>query len=88
VGRPFDRGIVLAAVLVELERRYAHWLDGGLALLADELATRNALLGSRVRVGGRAGTAAEIAPDGRLAVVLERGDRVLVQSGEVELVAG
>ena len=28
-GRPFDRAVILAAVLGELERRYAHWLDGG-----------------------------------------------------------
>ena len=87
-GRPLDRGAVLAAVLAELERRYGDWLAGGLALLAGELEQRNALRGRRVRVGGRAGTAGAIAPDGRLTIVLDRGDSVLVESGEVEVVAG
>jgi BirA family biotin operon repressor/biotin-[acetyl-CoA-carboxylase] ligase len=85
-GRAFDRGVVLAAVLGELEARYAVWLDGGLTALGEELERRDALRGRRVRAGGRAGTAAGIAPDGRLAVVLERGDRVFVESGEVEWV--
>jgi BirA family biotin operon repressor/biotin-[acetyl-CoA-carboxylase] ligase len=84
-GRPFDRGIILASVLVELERHYIDWLAGGLACLADELERRNALLGRRVRVAGRAGTAGAIAADGRLTIVLDRGDTVLVESGEVEL---
>jgi BirA family biotin operon repressor/biotin-[acetyl-CoA-carboxylase] ligase len=83
-GRAFDRGIILAAVLVELERRYSDWLAGGLACLADELERRNALHGRRMRVGGRVGTAGAITEDGRLAIVLDRGDTVLVESGEVE----
>ena len=82
-ARPFDRGIVLASVLVELERRYADWAAGGLACLAGELEQRNALRGRRVRVAGRAGAAGAIAPDGRLTIVLDRGDTVLVESGEV-----
>lgn len=81
----FDRGAILASVLVELERRYADWLAGGLACLSDELEQRNALLGRKVRAGARAGTAGAIAADGRLTIVLERGDIVLVESGEVEL---
>ena len=85
VGRPLDRGIVLASVLRELERRYTEWLAGGLAHLLDELEKRNALRGQKVRVAGRAGTAGAIASDGRLTLVLERGDTVLVESGEVEL---
>lgn len=87
-GLPFDRGIVLASVLLELERRYTDWVAGGLACLTDELERRNALRGRRVRVGGRAGTAGAIAPDGRLTIVLDRGDTVLVESGEVELGPG
>lgn len=85
-GRPFDRGTLLASLLVGLERRYANWLTGGLALVAGELERRNALHGQKVRVAGRAGTAGVIAADGRLTIVLERGDIVLVESGEVELV--
>ena len=78
--------MVLAEVLFDLERRYEDWLAGGLPALADDLEARNAVRGSRVRAGDRVGTAAEIAPDGRLTVVLDRGDRVLVESGEVEIV--
>jgi BirA family biotin operon repressor/biotin-[acetyl-CoA-carboxylase] ligase len=85
VGRPFDRGIVLASVLVELERRYAEWVDGGLACLADEVEQRNSLRGQRVRVAGLTGTAGAIAPDGRLTIVLDNGESMLVGSGEVEL---
>ena len=39
-------------------------------------------------MGDRAGTAGAIAPDGRLTIVLDRGDVVLVESGEVELGPG
>lgn len=85
-GRPFDRGMVLAAVLGELECRYAGWLAGGLACFADELERRNAIRGRRVRVDDRRGTAGAIESDGRLTIVLDRGDILLVESGEVELV--
>jgi BirA family biotin operon repressor/biotin-[acetyl-CoA-carboxylase] ligase len=84
-GRQFDRATVLATVLSELERRYVTWLAAGLAGLEDELEHRHAVRGRRVRVGDRAGTAGAIAPDGRLEIVLDRGDIVLVESGEVEL---
>ena len=83
-GRRFDRGEVLAAVLEELERRYAAWLEHGLAGLADELERRNALDGAVVSVDGRRGTAGAIAADGRLTVELDGGETVLVESGEVE----
>ncbi len=86
--RSFDRGALLAAVLSELEQRYDAWLAGGLAKLLDELEQRNVLRGLNVRVGDRAGTAGAIAPDGRLTLVLDRGDVVLVESGEVELGPG
>ena len=39
-------------------------------------------------MGDRAGTAGEIAPDGRLTIVLDRGDVALIESGEVELGPG
>lgn len=84
-GRTFDRGALLAAVLAELETEYERWLGGGLTALAPEIELRNALRGRAVRVDGRAGTAGEIAPDGRLAVVLGSGETLLVESGEVEL---
>jgi BirA family biotin operon repressor/biotin-[acetyl-CoA-carboxylase] ligase len=84
-GRTLDRGIVLTSVLRELEYRYTDWLAGGLASLLEELERRNTLRGQKVRVAGRTGIAGAIAPDGRLTIVLERGDTVLVESGEVEL---
>ncbi|MSO94370.1 MAG: biotin--[acetyl-CoA-carboxylase] ligase [Thermoleophilia bacterium] len=87
-GRQFDRGVVLAAVLRELECGYAEWLEHGLDGLLDDLERRNALRGRRIRVDGRTGTAGKIAPDGRLTLVLDRGDIVLVESGEVELEPG
>jgi len=83
-GRRFDRGVVLAATLQELERWYGAWREHGLAALADELERRNALAGAAVVVDGRHGTAGAIASDGRLTVELEGGGIVLVESGEVE----
>ena len=81
-------GVLLVGVLTELERHYDRWLAGGLAALLDDLERRNALRGRRVRADGRVGTAGAIAPDGRLTIVLDRGDTVLVESGEVELGGG
>ena len=83
--RSFDRGALLAAVLAELERRYDAWITGGLAAQLDDLEQRNTLRGLNIRVGDRAGTAGAITPDGRLTLVLDRGDVILVESGEVEV---
>lgn len=84
-GRTVDRGAVLAAVLYEVEHRYNAWVASGLAGQLEDLERRNALSGLRIRVGDRAGTGGAIAADGRLTMVLERGDVVLVESGEVYL---
>ena len=84
-GRPFDRAAILVAVLAELEAHYAQWLAGGLAALLDDLEGRNALRGRRVLVGDRHGAADAIAADGRLTVVLDGGETMLVGSGEVEI---
>jgi BirA family biotin operon repressor/biotin-[acetyl-CoA-carboxylase] ligase len=84
-GRAFDRGALLAAVLARLEAGYGRWLEGGLAGLAPDLERRSALRGRAVRADGRRGTAREVAPDGRLTVVLDGGETLLVESGEVEL---
>ena len=83
--RALDRGALLGSVLAELEQHYDAWLASGLAMVRDELEQRNILRGLRVRVGDRAGTAGAVAPDGRLTIVLDRGDVVLVESGEVEV---
>ena len=86
-GRELNRGGILASILVALEGRYGDWLVGGLESLQRHIEERNVLRGRRVRVGGRAGVAGPIAPDGRLSITLDRGDVVLVESGEVELSA-
>ena len=84
-GRTFDRGAILAAVLTEVGGCYERWLADGLGALAGELESRNGLRGRRVHVDGRAATAGAIAPDGRLTVVLDGGESVLLESGEVEV---
>lgn len=84
-GRAFDRGALLAELLVELEAHYEQWLRSGLGSMSVELERRNGLRGERVRIGAQSGTAAEIVSDGRLTVILDHGDTVLVESGEVEL---
>lgn len=86
--RELDRGALLAAVLADLERRYDAWLEEGLAGQLDDLEERNALRDLDVRIGDRSGTADVIAPDGRLTLVLARGDVVLVESGEVDFAPG
>ncbi len=84
-GRSFDRGVLLAAVLDELEGRYGQWLADGLAGVGEDLERRNALRGVRVHAGGRSGTAGPIAADGRLTVAVDDGSSLLVESGEVVL---
>ena len=86
-GSAVDRGLLLTSVLAQFERRYDNWVVGGLEALAEELSARNALSGIRVRTAGREGEAGAIAPDGRLTVKLDRGDQILVESGEIEIVA-
>ena len=82
--RTFNRGIILTSLLIELEWRYSAWLANGLACLSDELEHRNAVQGRRVHVGGRTGTGGAITDDGRLTLVLDSGETVLVGTGEVE----
>ncbi len=83
-GRPFDRGVLLAALLQELERRYTAWLAGGLPVLAAELDGHHALRGREVVVDARVGRAGPITRDGRLEVEFADGSVALVESGEVD----
>jgi BirA family biotin operon repressor/biotin-[acetyl-CoA-carboxylase] ligase len=82
-GRVLDRGALLAGLLRELDRRYAQWLEAGLAALVPELERRNSMRGRPVVVEGRSGIAGRIAPDGRLTATID-GEAVLIESGEVE----
>ena len=84
-GREHDRAELLARLLVELQHRYDEWLDLGLALFVPELERRDALRGLALQVGDVSGTAAGIAPDGRLRLVGHDGSEILVVSGEVAL---
>lgn len=81
-GRPRDRGVVLAMLLLELEHAYDRWQEGGLAALHGELARRDCLAGQEVAVGDVHGTAVGIGLDGRL-VVRTGTHEVAVASGEV-----
>jgi BirA family biotin operon repressor/biotin-[acetyl-CoA-carboxylase] ligase len=82
-GRAPDRAELLASLLANLEHRYDAWRRSGLAPLLDEVEPRNVLRGRQVEVGGEAGVAGGIAPDGRLTVERADGTIVLVGSGEV-----
>jgi BirA family biotin operon repressor/biotin-[acetyl-CoA-carboxylase] ligase len=82
-GREHDRAALLADLLARVQRRYDEWLDLGLGLFLPELERRDALRGRRVTVGDLSGTAAGIAPDGRLRVRSADGVETLVASGEV-----
>lgn len=83
-GRPFERGPILADLLVELERRYDAWCANGLAAVLGELAERDFLRGRRVVVDGVEGTARGIDERGRLLVESGAGTTA-VESGEVLL---
>jgi BirA family biotin operon repressor/biotin-[acetyl-CoA-carboxylase] ligase len=81
-GRTYERGPLLADLLLELEHRYDAWRQGGLESLYEDLAARDFLRGRRVTVDGAAGTAQLITREGLLEVETGSG-RVLVESGEV-----
>jgi BirA family biotin operon repressor/biotin-[acetyl-CoA-carboxylase] ligase len=84
-GRRHDRAGLLVELLARLEECYGAWIEGGLATLLPELEARNWLRGRRVAAANGLGVAGAIAPDGRLAVTLDRGATLLVASGEVRL---
>ena len=82
-GRTADREELLAAVLADLEHRYAAWRHGGLDAVYEGLGPRDFLRGRRVSVNGTTGVAAMIDRAGRLAIAVGHGDVVTVESGEV-----
>jgi len=81
-GRVLERVPIFADLLLELERQYDAWRDGGLDAIYDDLGARNFLRGRRVIVEGVEGTAHMITRDGRLEIATESGP-VLVESSEV-----
>lgn len=84
-GHGHDRALVLVALLERLEAGYDAWLAAGLGPLLPALERRDALRGRAVTVGDVTGTAAGIAPDGRLRVAGADGAETLVASGEIEV---
>jgi len=81
-GRTFDRAPILAGLLLELERRYDAWREGGLDAVYEDLGARDFLRGRRVTVDGVPGVAQMITREGKLAVETDSGP-LLVESGEV-----
>jgi BirA family biotin operon repressor/biotin-[acetyl-CoA-carboxylase] ligase len=84
-GREHDRALVLVELLARLEANYDVWRASGLSPLLPELEQRDALRGREVSVGDVVGTAAGIAPDGRLRVARADSTVTLVASGEIEV---
>jgi biotin-(acetyl-CoA carboxylase) ligase len=77
-----ERAPVLARLLVELERQYVLWLDGGLDAVYVDLGARDFLRQRRVTVDGTAGIAVGIDRLGRLEIDVG-GERRAIESGEV-----
>ena len=90
-GRSFDRGILLAALLSELESRHLALLSGKPADYVNEYSTLCSTLGRQVRVnlaGGNnvEGRADSIAPDGSLRIIeagTQSGGAREVRTGDV-----
>ena len=82
-GREHDREELLGSLLLDLDARYAEWVEGGLDAVYDGLAPRDFLRGRRVSVNGTSGTAVKVDRSGRLEI--DTGDHriVTVESGEV-----
>jgi len=97
-GRPFDRAVLLATFLSELEIRYEAFLLGAVSDIQHEYALRCATLRQRVRVemtNGECGECIEgqavsIGDDGSLQVIVDnlgdpltRGTPVAIRAGDV-----
>jgi BirA family biotin operon repressor/biotin-[acetyl-CoA-carboxylase] ligase len=82
-GTTYDRAALLGSLLLRLERMYDVWCVDGLGALYDDLGSRNFLHGRRVTVDGATGTATRFLRDGRLEVVTDSGETLVVESGEV-----
>jgi BirA family transcriptional regulator, biotin operon repressor / biotin---[acetyl-CoA-carboxylase] ligase len=80
-----DRAVVLADLVVELERIYKLWAAGGLDAIYEELGSRDFLRGRRVRINGTEGLATGIGRDGRLEIATDGHSR-RVESGDVTYV--
>jgi BirA family biotin operon repressor/biotin-[acetyl-CoA-carboxylase] ligase len=88
-GKEFDRAKVLAAILLELERRYSVWLQVGLAGLMPEWRDRSLLEGHRVvaetAAGEISGTVAGLSGQGNLLVRNDAGETLEISAGDVHI---
>jgi BirA family transcriptional regulator, biotin operon repressor / biotin---[acetyl-CoA-carboxylase] ligase len=82
-GHEHDRAALLADLLARVEARYETWKQSGLAELHAGIGARNFLFGRRLQLDEQSGTGGVIRADGRLEVVLDSGETVRVESGEV-----
>jgi BirA family biotin operon repressor/biotin-[acetyl-CoA-carboxylase] ligase len=82
-GSSFDRAALLGSLLARLERAYDLWRTEGLDGIYGDLGARDFLRGRRVTVNGEAGTAVQIARDGRLEIDLGAHEIYSIESGEV-----
>ena len=83
-GETYDRAVLLGSLLFRLERLYDQWRHGGLAEVFTELGPRDFLRGRAVTVDGKSGIAVGIDREGRLELEVAHGERVTVESGQVE----
>jgi BirA family biotin operon repressor/biotin-[acetyl-CoA-carboxylase] ligase len=83
-GREWDRVQLLESLLVDLQRCYSQWREGGLDALYGLLGARDFLRGRRVSVDGTSGTAEMINRAGRLEIRRDDGELVTIESGEVQ----
>ena len=83
-GETYDRAVLLGSLLFRLERLYDQWRHGGLAEVFTELGPRDFLRGRPVTVDGKTGIAVGIDREGRLELEVAHGERVAVESGQVE----
>lgn len=81
-GRPVERGVLLGALLVELEARYGTLCREGFAPIREAWLAR-AALGQRVAYGGYEGVAVDLGPDGALIVRGGDGRLMPIVSGEL-----
>ncbi len=79
----FDRALVLADILAELDRMSERFFSYGFAALLDEMQRADALAGRNVTVGDVSGTAGGIESNGALRVVQDDGTVALCASHEV-----
>ncbi len=88
-GRPWDRALLLAAILGELTRLRETLLAGQGAELARQYRERSFLIGKRVTVRDgeqvRQGLAREVAWDGALLLEQDDGSRLAIHHGDVSV---